>query len=314
MLVLIYTLRQYSASLLQAVGYLAQIFTILISIPMISIAKSSSPDIHSILQVDWLHFIESFMFWASIHVQCISFRDSVGSVEKDEKLPVSCTRNRLLYYHKTGLYRLYFRFKASVVQFKPMTMRVLLYFGLAFALTVGHYFANPTSWQSTLLFGGYLNALAPKRSIILCGELSFLTWIFHWSMIYDYVMLLRSMWRWGDFTSKKWKLYTWLHLPACLVNAIVMINHMHRDQIVMLRLLHPVMVFLGSIATFWGSFAIARANGWGDHAKSIDGLDGVALKSEDSVSRLIKGSNLSYTVSSFAFGALLAYASIYLTV
>lgn len=57
---------------------------------MISIVKSSSPDIRSILQVDWLHFIETFLFWASIHVQCISFRDAVGSVERGEDLPVSC--------------------------------------------------------------------------------------------------------------------------------------------------------------------------------------------------------------------------------
>jgi hypothetical protein len=76
-------------SLLQAVGYLAQILTILLSIPMISIVKSSSPDIRSILQVDWLHFMETFLFWASIHVQCISFRDAVGSVERGDGLPVS---------------------------------------------------------------------------------------------------------------------------------------------------------------------------------------------------------------------------------
>lgn len=194
-----------------------------------------------------------------------------------------------------------------------MTMRVLFFFGLVIAITAGHYFVNPKSWQSTLLFGGYLNPPTPNRSIKLNGELSFLTWIFHWSMIYDYIIQLRCMWRWGDFTSEKWKLYTLLHLPACLVNGIVMVNHLYRDQIVMLRLLHPVLVFVGSIATFYGSFAIARDNGWGDPANSMDGLDGVVLKSKDGVMKVSKGSNLSYTVSSFAFGALLAYASIYLT-
>jgi len=56
---------------------------------MISIVKSSSPDIHSILQVDWLHFIETVLFWASIHVQCMSFREAVGAVGRGEpSLPV----------------------------------------------------------------------------------------------------------------------------------------------------------------------------------------------------------------------------------
>jgi hypothetical protein len=72
-----------------AIGYMSQILTILISIPMISTVKSSSVDIHSILQVDWLHFVESVLFWSSIHVQCMAFREAVESVENGEALPVS---------------------------------------------------------------------------------------------------------------------------------------------------------------------------------------------------------------------------------
>jgi hypothetical protein len=51
--------------------------------------KSSSVAIHSILQVDWLHFVESVLFWSSIHVQCMAFREAVESVENGEALPVS---------------------------------------------------------------------------------------------------------------------------------------------------------------------------------------------------------------------------------
>ncbi|KAL7441333.1 hypothetical protein ACHAXH_005791, partial [Discostella pseudostelligera] len=69
-------------------GFLAQIFTILVSIPMVAIAIKAQ-GIHSYLEVDWLHFIESIMFWASIHVQCMSFRQAVLSVENGKSLPES---------------------------------------------------------------------------------------------------------------------------------------------------------------------------------------------------------------------------------
>lgn len=71
----------------QVAGFLAQIFTILVSIPMVAIATKAQ-GIHSYLEVDWLHFIESIMFWASIHVQCVSFRQAVLSVENGNSLPV----------------------------------------------------------------------------------------------------------------------------------------------------------------------------------------------------------------------------------
>lgn len=69
-------------------GFFAQIATIILSIPMISIAKRTA-GVKSILEIDWLHFIEAFMFWSSIHVQCMSFRQSVRAIEKHEPLPVS---------------------------------------------------------------------------------------------------------------------------------------------------------------------------------------------------------------------------------
>ena len=81
-------------------GFIAQIATVIISIPMITIAKNA-PGIQSFLEVDWLHFIEAIMFWASIHVQCMSFRQAVLSVENNKSLPVSdCDINEPLFATK----------------------------------------------------------------------------------------------------------------------------------------------------------------------------------------------------------------------
>ena len=74
-----------------AVGFFSQIATIIISIPMITIAKKAA-GVNSILEIDWLHFIEAFLFWSSIHMQCISFRQSVRAIEKHEPLLVSLHR------------------------------------------------------------------------------------------------------------------------------------------------------------------------------------------------------------------------------
>ena len=67
-------------------GVVAQIVTVLVAVPTVSIAKNRTP---SFLEVDWLHFIEAALFWASIHVQCMSFRQAVRSAENGESLPVS---------------------------------------------------------------------------------------------------------------------------------------------------------------------------------------------------------------------------------
>ena len=93
-----------------------------------------------------------------------------------------------------------------------------------------------------------------------------------------------------------------------------MVNHLHRDQITVLSLLHPVLVFVGSIASFVGSYAIARANGWGEAGDKVDVLATVVNKSKRSEAKLINGSSLMYTLASFTFGSLLAYCSLHLTV
>ena len=195
-----------------------------------------------------------------------------------------------------------------------MVMQVLFYFGLVVLLAISHYTTSTSSWQQTRLFGGLINPPTPGRNIHLSGELSFLTWVFHFSMMYDYIMQLRCMWRWSDFTNKQWKLYSLLHTPACMVNAIVVINHLHRDQIEFLRVLHPVLVFVGSITTCYGAYAIARENGWGTTGQHSDGLENISLSLKSKTPKLVKGANLVYTLTSFFVASLLSYWSMYLTV
>lgn len=82
------TISFCAINLQQTAGFIAQIFSTIVSIPMVTIA-TKAPGIHSFLEVDWLHFIEAVMLWSSIHVQCMSFRQAVLSVEKGKPLPAS---------------------------------------------------------------------------------------------------------------------------------------------------------------------------------------------------------------------------------
>ncbi len=76
---------------------------------MIQIATKAQ-GIHSFIEVDWLHFIETIMFWASIHVQCMSFRQAVRSGENGKSLPVKSmlgffsTSNEVFFNSHTELY------------------------------------------------------------------------------------------------------------------------------------------------------------------------------------------------------------------
>lgn len=72
---------------IQIAGFVAQIITVLLSIPMVSLVKNT-PGVNSFIEVDWLHFTEALIFWASIHVQAISFRQALFSVENGDTLPV----------------------------------------------------------------------------------------------------------------------------------------------------------------------------------------------------------------------------------
>jgi hypothetical protein len=204
-----------------------------------------------------------------------------------------------------------------------MTTRLYLIFATVFAIGIGHYYANTNAWQYTKLFGGLLNPPTPGRVHgKLPGELSFLTWIFHWSMVFDFLALLQYMWRWGDDEctgNKKWKLYAILHIPACLVNGVVMGNHLHRDKLILLKLLHPVLVFVGSIATCFGAYSIAHSNRWNSrlgHKKndSVDGFARVLSNTNNGATPRRRDWDLRYTMESLAVGSVFAWGSLYLIV
>jgi len=201
-----------------------------------------------------------------------------------------------------------------------MAIKVLLLYCSAFVVGFGHYCANPSSWHKVELFGGLGN-----KKTLLPGEVSFLTWIFHWSMIVDFFVLLRCIWRWGDAdctNNCKWKVYAQLHVPACIINGVVVMNHLHRDRIVALKALHPVLVFISSVFTLLGSYAIVKEKGWSVPANKVNVNDNkrkvrwssilVTAKREGHVKS--RDWDMKYTLESIAAGAALAFISSRFTV
>ena len=188
--------------------------------------------------------------------------------------------------------------------------------GAILAIFLGHYLPSKTAWQHVEIFGGFLNPpttiLAPSKC--LHGKVSFLTWIFHWSMAIDYcVTLPQYLWRWSgdEYTrNKKWKLFTLLHLPAYATIGVVLMNHLHRDQIVALKVLHPILVFIGSIATSYGSFATAKANGWKYSSSNKETNFAFLSEATFEKARKYPSWDMHYSLTSIAFGSLLSYVSL----
>jgi len=206
----------------------------------------------------------------------------------------------------------------SISSYVPMVRALIYIFGAILAIFLGHYLPNKTSWQHVELFGGLFNSPTPGTDP-LPGGLSFLTWIFHWSMAIDYcVTLPQCMWKWSGekyTNNKQWKVYTLLHVPAYATIGVVLINHLHRDQIVALKVLHPILVFVGSIATFYGSFVVSRANGW-NYSSTIKDTQQFAIRSNPTLEKEkdYPSWEMKYTLASIAIGSLLSYASLFLTV
>lgn len=199
-----------------------------------------------------------------------------------------------------------------------MIRALICIYGAIFGIFLGHYLPNKNSWPNIEIFGGVLNPpptkLAPTNR--LRGELSFLTWIFHWSMAIDYcVTLPQYMWRWSGekYTrNKQWKLFALLHLPSYATIGVVLINHLHRDQIVALKVMHPILVFIGSIATFYGSFVVSRAKGWTYSSYSKEAHFSLRSKASFDSARKYPSWDMDYSLVSIAFGSLLSFGSLYL--
>ena len=199
-------------------------------------------------------------------------------------------------------------------------IKILLLYCSALFVGIGHFLSNPSSWYQVELFGRM-----GKKQTLLQGEVSFLTWIFHWSMIVDFFVLLRYMWRWGDAdctNNCKWKLYAQLHVFACIINGIVVINHLHRDRLVALKVLHPVLVFTSSVATLIGSYTIVKENGLGMFTDEKNSYDNKRKSRLTSILIADKGDRRSkkedwdiiYTLKSISVGAAIAFISTRFTV
>ncbi len=195
-----------------------------------------------------------------------------------------------------------------------MVIKVLLLYCATCFVGMGHFIANPLSWHQVELFGGL-----GKQKKLLPGQVSFLTWIFHWSMIVDFIEILRYMWRWGDADCTdncKWKLYAKLHVPACVINGVVVMNHLHRDRLVALKVLHPMLVFASSVATLLGSYAILKRNGWSMFAdkknvKRKRRLSSILIPERDHIK--MKDWDMMHTLKSIVVGAFLAFISTHLS-
>ncbi len=136
--------------------------------------------------------------------------------------------------------------------------------------------------------------------------------------------MLLYMWRWGDVDctgNEKWKSFALMNILSCVINGVVIINHFHRDQLVVLKVIHPLLVFIGSIVTMVGSFAVARANGWSvfggtDRMKTVgQGFSSLLLEAKENsngVVRTVKDWDNSYTLASVLVGAVFSYFSLFL--
>lgn len=215
----------------------------------------------------------------------------------------------------TSLLHLFKYVKKSTLEYSPMVIKLLLLYCVAFFVGVGHVIANPSRWRQVELFGGLGN-----QKKLLRGQVSFLTWIFHWSMIFDFIETLRYMWKWSDADCTdncQWKLYAKLHVPACVINGVVVMNHLHRDRLVALKVLHPMLVFVSSVATLLGSYAILKRNGWSMFAneKNVERKrrlcsSSILIPERDTQE---EDFDMMYSLKSIIAGAALAFISTHFT-
>ena len=78
-------------------------------------------------------------------------------------------------------------------------------------------------------------------------------------MFIDFTNLLRAMIRWSKCLGiPGWKKLAYLHLPWALANATVFLGHLHKDKSTILKSLHPIFIFLGSVSTLVGSVLLIQ--------------------------------------------------------
>lgn len=271
------------------VGFVAQTASVLLAVPVVAKVRALRPGANFIA-IDWVHWLESALLHVSVQGTAMSFRQAVRAVEEEKPLPV------------------------SAIRYSPMAKTLSSLFLVIGLVGLCHLKRGGSSWDEIAFLGGILEPPSPGK-----GLLSFPVWIAHWSMVFDFATQLRYMQKWGDCTgNKQWKAFALLHLPYCFVNAFVILNHLNRDEVALLRLCHPVFVFAGSLALLVGAFRVVR----GSSIRSYDGDNSKVSKSEgiSSLKENVCGGSvpypdwdLVYSAKSLAAGAVLSYVSLYLS-
>lgn len=260
-----------------AAGLVAQTVSIFISIPIVAIATKESGI--PFIEIDWLHGIEQLIMAMPVAVMAMSFRQAVLSQQPKRPLPRSAT------------------------SYVPMVKVISISYAVFGLLGYLHKKLGGHAWAKTPFLGGFLNPLAPELDTSLqTGALSFAVWVPHWIMFIDVATQIRSMWHWADCAkTKQWKDLALLHVPNGAVMAVVIANHLHRDHVPLLRLLHPLFVFFGSVTCLIGSVRVARANGWAGRQcstkNSLQAIGIVPAAEEQSYSDW----DLAYSVRSLAW-------------
>lgn len=280
-----------------AVGSIAQTVAIMSGVTIVATARKLTNDI-PFIQIDWLHGIEQLLMAVPAHVMAMSFRQSVQSIEKNRPLPRCAT------------------------SYAPMIRKVCMLYGSIFLVGYIHKMIGAENWMNLAFLGGVIDPPTPgidKEK--LKGALSFAVWIPHWTMFIDFATQLKYMWRWGDCHNfPHWKVLTWLHLPYAVVNAIVAMNHLNRDRLAVLKLLHPIFVFVGSSATLLGSVWAVCSNRWiiqkereqpEENERSL--MDKVRADPAAIGDLIYPDWDMSYSVGSIALAMMLSYFSLYLT-
>ena len=137
-------------------------------------------------------------------------------------------------------------------------------------------------------------------------------------MFIDFVNLLRVMTRWSkSLDIPGWKRLACLHFPWVLANVAVFLGHLHKDQNLILKALHPMLIFAGSVSTLVGTILLIRernGNAKEDRTLTKDMLVAPASRTpgESGSDRNVLFDRR-YTFNCILLAALLSYASLYLT-
>ena len=137
-------------------------------------------------------------------------------------------------------------------------------------------------------------------------------------MFIDSASLLCAMTRWSKCTGLSgWRNLAYLHLPWVLANVTVFLGHLYKDKSTILKSLHPVFIFLGSMSTLIGTALLIVERKRSSHEDSANMKDLLCTyQSRNSAESNSEGNGMfegRYTLNCILFAAILSYASLCLT-